>query len=272
MRSTKLQHLLVSPALVVLTIVAALAFPLNVGAVVLHWTAHLDESQEVPPTGSPSTGEATGTLDTETNELSWEVEFKDLSGPATGAHFHGPAPVGVNAGILIDIGAISGLTPPLVGSKIITDEQKGFLCDGLLYINIHSAKFPSGEIRGQVNIAEPPGSMEGTVWTALVLAFDSNTGDFLYWFTDVFRFDCGTFTADGLGSAPYAQNMGPIFTMWNSKVTIAPDSWTFSGRRKDDGNLTFGKIDSTVGLFFKFIAVLTSDSEESSATAADWGK
>ncbi|MBI1924117.1 CHRD domain-containing protein [Candidatus Poribacteria bacterium] len=115
--------------------------------------AHLEGSQEVPPTNSTGTGDATMIFDLTTNELSWEITFQGLSGPATGAHFHGPAPAGVNAGIQVDIGAISGLNSPMIGSAIISNAQATDLLAGLWYINIHTALFPGGEIRGQVNIS-----------------------------------------------------------------------------------------------------------------------
>jgi hypothetical protein len=49
------------------------------------------------------------------------------------------------------------LTPPLAspikGSATLTDGQIGNLKGGLWYINIHTAKIPDGEIRGQVTAA-----------------------------------------------------------------------------------------------------------------------
>ena len=119
-------------------------------AAVINMSATLSGTQEVPPNGSAGTGSATIVFDDVSNELSWDILFSDLSGPATAAHFHGPAPVGTNAGVQVDIGAVSGLNSPMMGSATISDVQEADLLAGLWYINIHTSMFPGGEIRGQV--------------------------------------------------------------------------------------------------------------------------
>jgi len=67
----------------------------------------------------------------------------------TAAHFHGPAKAGVNAGPVIDL---SGKVQE--GSVDLTDEQIKQLEAGDWYLNLHTAKFPDGEIRGQVEKAK----------------------------------------------------------------------------------------------------------------------
>jgi hypothetical protein len=121
-------------------------------AATIHYTAKLDAAQETPPTGTPGTGHATVAFDTDSKTLIWTIEYKGLTGPATMAHFHGPAPVGQPAGVVV---VIPGATDdPIKGSAVLTDTQVKQLQDGLLYINIHTAKNPKGEIRGQV-VAAP---------------------------------------------------------------------------------------------------------------------
>jgi hypothetical protein len=133
-------------------IAAALAVAGPGWAETLHYTATLDSAQETPPTGSDATGHATVAYDTDSKLLIWTVDYKGLSGPATMAHFHGPAAAGVPAGVVV---VIPGATDdPIKGSTVLTDAQAKMLKDGLLYINIHTAKNPKGEIRGQV---EPAG-------------------------------------------------------------------------------------------------------------------
>jgi hypothetical protein len=124
------------------------------GAEVHLFEAIIDGSQEVPPSGSTATGFASLTYDDITGELSWEIQWSGLSGPPTGMHFHGPAPAGVNAGIQIDVGIISGLTSPSIGSTAITAAQGDDLLSNLWYVNIHAAQFPAGEIRGQIERME----------------------------------------------------------------------------------------------------------------------
>lgn len=110
--------------------------------------------QEAPPVSTDATGFAAVTYDPLSNLLSWDVEFADIDTSITGAHFHGPAALGVNAGVQVNIGAISGLESPLIGSTTITDDQESQLLDGLWYVNIHSTANPGGELRGQV-VPEP---------------------------------------------------------------------------------------------------------------------
>ena len=57
--------------------------------------ADLKGSTEVPATDSAGTGTLTGTLNTETNEFKYHIEFSGLSGPVVAAHFH---PVGLRKG------------------------------------------------------------------------------------------------------------------------------------------------------------------------------
>jgi hypothetical protein len=64
------------------------------------------------------------------------------------AHFHGPAASGVAAGVVVPISG--SLDSPLTGTAALNDGQIGDLRAGLWYINIHTAKYPAGEIRGQV--------------------------------------------------------------------------------------------------------------------------
>jgi predicted secreted protein with PEFG-CTERM motif len=114
----------------------------------------LDGSQEVPPVTTDGTGSATVTFDSETSELAWNIEFSGLTGDATAAHFHGPAPAGNNTGVQVNIGEISGLASPMNGTATISAEQAEMLLNGTMYINIHTAANPNGEIRGQVECVE----------------------------------------------------------------------------------------------------------------------
>jgi hypothetical protein len=127
---------------------AAFLAALPATAAVVHFTAKLDGAAETPPNSSKGTGAAKVSLDTATRKLSWSVTYAGLSGPPTAAHFHGPAPAGKAAPVVVP------LTPPLAspikGSATLTESQIGDLRGGLWYINIHTAKIPDGEIRGQV--------------------------------------------------------------------------------------------------------------------------
>jgi len=114
--------------------------------------ATLDAATEVPPKASSGTGHLTATLDTATEVLTYHIEFKDLTGPAVAAHFHGPAAVGVNAGP--QVAMTKPIMSPIDGTATLTADQAKDLLDGKWYFNVHTAANPGGEIRGQVVKAE----------------------------------------------------------------------------------------------------------------------
>lgn len=139
----------------------------------INLSANLSPSQEVPaPTGVPAgaSGSAQVAYDPSTNLLGWIIEWDNLSGPATGMHFHGPAGVGETASVQLGIGDVSGLTSPSIGSAVISDEFATELLNGQWYINIHTAANGPGEIRGQV-VPEPTSAFMGVVAALGCLSF-----------------------------------------------------------------------------------------------------
>jgi hypothetical protein len=134
-------------ALVTFACIGALAMngPSRAATINLHAT--LSGKTEVPPNTSPATGAVTATYDDATKKLTWKGSYKELSGPATAAHFHGPAPDGKNAGVAIPI-VPNG--PEFEGSATLTDDQAKQLMAGDWYVNVHTAANKGGEIRGQL--------------------------------------------------------------------------------------------------------------------------
>jgi len=108
---------------------------------------NLTSAAEVPPNTSPGKGTADVTYDTASKMLTWKVTYSGLTGPATMAHFHGPAEAGKNAPVVVPFkDAASGAE----GSATLTDAQAADLMAGKLYINVHTEANKGGEIRGQV--------------------------------------------------------------------------------------------------------------------------
>ena len=107
----------------------------------------LSGASEVPPVMSSASGTVEATLNKQTSELSWTVTYSGLSGPATGAHFHGPAMAGANAGVVVPM--TGSLTSPIRGTASLTAAQVADLMAGKWYVNLHTAANPNGEIRGQ---------------------------------------------------------------------------------------------------------------------------
>ncbi len=113
--------------------------------------ADLKGSSEVPPNTTAGTGSVTASYDSATKTLTWNGTFSGLTGPATAAHFHGPAGPGKNAGVAIWISEKGKpLSSPFKGSTKLTDAQAADLMSGQWYVNVHTKANPGGEIRGQL--------------------------------------------------------------------------------------------------------------------------
>lgn len=124
-------------------------------AATVNFHATLDGKTEVPPNASTGSGDALASLDTSSKQLSYTITFFGLSGPATAAHFHGPAAPGANAGVAVPIG--TNPTSPVTGSVTLTDAQMADLQAGKWYANVHTAENKGGEIRGQMMPTGGPG-------------------------------------------------------------------------------------------------------------------
>jgi hypothetical protein len=142
-----MQIRLLTGGLVGLTIGACIIMITPAFAETVSYKADLQGSQEVPPITTKASGTADLTYVTATKKLTWKVTFSGLSGPATAAHFHGPAEPGKNAGVVVPI---AGTASPMDGSATLTDAQAADLAGGKLYVNVHTAANKGGEIRGQV--------------------------------------------------------------------------------------------------------------------------
>lgn len=115
------------------------------------YKADLKGSSEVPPNTTSGTGSGTVTIDSATHKITYNVTFSGLTGPATAAHIHGPAPAGKNAGVMVWLSTKGKTaTSPISGSATLTAAQASDLANGLCYINVHTAANPGGEIRGQL--------------------------------------------------------------------------------------------------------------------------
>jgi hypothetical protein len=110
--------------------------------------ATLNGKTEVPPNTSEGKGTADIDYDPASKKLTWTLTYSGLTGPATAAHFHGPADPGKNAGVAVAIP--NPATSPVQGSATLTDAQAADLLAGKYYVNIHTAAATGGEIRGQV--------------------------------------------------------------------------------------------------------------------------
>ena len=112
------------------------------------WSAKLDAAQEIPKQtvkAPAANGSFTSTVSG--NTLKWKLTFSKLSGPATAEHIHLGA-MGKAGNVLV---ALCGpCKSGASGSAALTPAVKKDFTKHLLYVNVHTAKNPGGEIRGQI--------------------------------------------------------------------------------------------------------------------------
>lgn len=98
----------------------------------------------------PNGAKGTVTAELEPSEMTfaYRATYSGLSGPATMAHFHGPADPGKDAPPVI---TVPDPRLPIGGSVRLTDKEMADLEAGKWYFNVHTAAHPQGEIRGQLH-------------------------------------------------------------------------------------------------------------------------
>jgi hypothetical protein len=118
----------------------------------LNFAATLDgASQQPDPVKTKASGQAAFVV--RGDKLSVDISFADLSKKLTTAHIHGPATEDETADVLI--GLVPEISPntkagTIQGTVPITPEQVDLMSTGMTYVDLHSKKFPTGEIRGQI--------------------------------------------------------------------------------------------------------------------------
>lgn len=154
-----------------LILAAAVGVPAD--AALVNFSANLNGANQNPSNSSPATGSAILTLDTDANTYSVNLSVFNMDpaslvdvGPFSPVHIHLGGPT-TNGMVLNDLGAPGNTTRTdfnsfgfvYSGSGIAVDDQTvdALLAD-ITYINVHTADFPSGEIRGQLMSASagPP--------------------------------------------------------------------------------------------------------------------
>lgn len=107
---------------------------------------NLSGNQEVPATKSEAKGSGTITINDD-KTVSGSITYSGLT--PTAAHIH-EAPAGKNGGVIIPLTKSGeyGFAVP-AGAKL-TDAQYEAFKKGDLYVNVHTAANPGGEIRGQL--------------------------------------------------------------------------------------------------------------------------
>lgn len=199
------------------------------------FTASLSGSQSVPPAISNGTGTAWAVLDMSTKSLTYRVTYAQLDSTFTAAHFHLGA-AGTNGPVVYPItSTFTGNTASGTWSNI-PDTLIASLMKGDIYINIHSKKYPAGEIRGQLKIAPDFGismSLDGSQDVPALSVAGSGTGWAIFEPDSnvlVYRVTVAGLTAGLIGShfhyAASGSN-GPVVFPFNMTDSTATGEWAF---------------------------------------------
>lgn len=113
----------------------------------VNFAATINGANEVPTNASTATGAMTGSFDKVSKILTLSFTYTGLT--ATNMHIHKGA-AGVSGGVLFGLSSAPFSSPVAYTSPALSAGQEDSLMTNLYYINIHSATFPGGEIRGQI--------------------------------------------------------------------------------------------------------------------------
>jgi hypothetical protein len=144
-----LRHSLHRRALLAAILLAAAAAPASALPHQLDFS--LSGSQENPEVATEATGHCVGVLSEDETTVTLSCTHT-VTNP-TAAHIH-PGVAGVNGPILFDLG---DPTSPIVVTWNPTPAEVAELFTEGFYVNVHSAAFPDGEIRGQMLMRHPIG-------------------------------------------------------------------------------------------------------------------
>jgi hypothetical protein len=131
-------------------------------AVLLAATINRSQETEALAASTPDTALGAGVFlfDPNTNTLKFALAYSGLSGPALAAHFHN-APEGTSGPVMQTIcGGPDELVGPcptvnsgfLQGTWTVPADKVEALLNGQVYVNLHTALNPGGEIRGQITV------------------------------------------------------------------------------------------------------------------------
>ncbi|MFN2578127.1 MAG: CHRD domain-containing protein [Pyrinomonadaceae bacterium] len=183
------------------------------------FVANLTGAQETPPNSSSGAGTATVLLSPDETSARVSLNFSGLSSAQTDAHIHGPAAAGVIGPILFPLP--NGNASDFLISLTPTDVSN--LKNGQLYVNVHSANFPNGEIRGQFGAALSASSLQFTAANYLVsesagratvtvtrLGDTSTAAAVNYSTTDASGVDCNVNNGNASSRCDYTKTIGTL--------------------------------------------------------------
>lgn len=194
----------------------------------------LNGAQENPAVTTAATGSGVLIIDTESGDVSGSINTFGITGSA--AHIH-TGTVGVNGPVIIALTQTStGVWSVSDGAKL-TSEQLDAMRAGTLYVNVHTAANPGGEIRGQVGRQVYYATMLGAQEVPANASQASGTG--------VYVFDPDTKTLSGTVTTTVNGTVAHIHTAAigaAASVTFpftgGPGTWTMPATVLTDAQVT----------------------------------
>jgi len=129
------------------------------GSHVQNLTAKLTTAQEVGASVKAPAAGGTFKAKLDGAKLTWSLAFKGLTGRATAAHIH-LGKKGVSGPVAVPLCA--PCKKGAHGTATVSAAVAAALGKGRAYANVHTAKNPNGEIRGQVEGGTPTPSPSAT--------------------------------------------------------------------------------------------------------------
>jgi hypothetical protein len=200
--------------------------------------ATLSGANEVPPVATAATGAFSGDLSLDAGQLEFALTVSGITSTITLAHIHEGAP-GTNGPVVVDLLAAAGGVftdgATIRGTVFLTStEAISKALAGQYYINVHSASFPGGEVRGQLGVQQraltyraalsganevPPVPSQGSGVATMTL----DTASYQLAYTVAITNVTSTVTLAHIHAAPVGVNGPVVFDLLGSK-TLAPST------------------------------------------------
>ncbi|HZT45531.1 MAG TPA: CHRD domain-containing protein [Gaiellaceae bacterium] len=140
-----MRTLIVAPVLAAALFFAG--FGLAGGSSTVKLTARLDATQETPAPKAATRADGAFSATLSGRRLTWRLTFVRLTGRAVAAHVHlGRLRVAGPVAVPLCGPCASGAH----GTVTVTPRLRWALLAGNAYVNVHTARNPAGEIRGQI--------------------------------------------------------------------------------------------------------------------------
>jgi hypothetical protein len=119
-------------------------------------SANLKGGAAETPTGDPNgSGTVSITIDPATRQVCWNIKVANIA-PATASHIHVGA-AGVSGGVVVplNVTGFTGSTTGCAAAPAAADLAAIIANPADFYVNVHTADFPAGAVRGQLALATP---------------------------------------------------------------------------------------------------------------------